>query len=373
MASIDIAVPCYNYGRFLADCIGTITSQSFRDLRVLIIDNGSGDNSLEVAKRLAAEDPRVDVLSFQKNIGPHGAYNAGVDWASADYFFLIDADDVMAPGAIERAIAVMEKNPSVVMTYGTELRLEFAAGTVFQPSREMTGTGWCVESGREFLERQITEARCSVGASTVIRRTSAQKAAGHYRREVPFANDWELWMRMAAFGDVACTDAVQAIRRLHGSAQSTVYDNNPCRDFLEREATFACYFSHEGKSLQGSDRLFGRARRNLAAQAYWSGISHLLRGYGPQGWELLKFAFSRRPSAYVLPPVGQLLRMHNPLERLRDVVVEAATGKPQGAWLRDRERLQTTLSAQAANERSDSHVAYHDPALARQATGHEKS
>jgi glycosyltransferase involved in cell wall biosynthesis len=353
MASIDIAVPCYNYGRFLADCVGTIVNQSFRNLRVLIIDNGSTDDSLEIAGRLAHDDPRIHILSFPQNIGPHGAYNAGVDWAAADYFFLIDADDVLAPGALERAIDFMEGHPSVAMCYGRELRLEFAAGTVLEPPDEMTGSEWSAVSGREFLERQVAQACCTVGASTVIRRTSAQKAAGHYRRDLPFANDWELWMRMAAFGDIASTDAVQAIRRLHGRAQSTIYDNNPLRDFVEREATFACFFSHEGKSLADADRLLAQARRNLAAQAYWSGVSHAVRGYPRQGWELLGYAFSRRPSTLLLPPVGQLLKMHNPLERLKDVVVEAVTGKPQGHWLRDREQQLSTLNAQTASSPTD--------------------
>jgi hypothetical protein len=348
MATIDIVVPCYNYGRFLPDCIGALLSQSFKNLRVLIIDNGSTDDSLKIARDLAATDPRVEVRAIPKNIGPQNCYNVGVDWASADYFFLIDADDVLAPGALDRAIQLLETNPHVAMTYGRELRVEFAAGEALRPDDDMLRGDWEIVTGRRFLENQIGDAMCTVGASGVIRRTSAQKAAGHYRPELPFADDWELWMRIALFGDVASTNAVQSIRRLHPAAQSTVYDRNPIGDFSEREATFACFFTREGATLPDAASLMRQVRHNLAAQAYWSGISNIVRGHPRQGWKLLMFALSRRPAIAVVPPVRQLLRMRSPLLRLRDVIVEAVTGKPQGFWLRDRARLLADLNRKPA-------------------------
>ncbi|NJM33711.1 MAG: glycosyltransferase family 2 protein [Rhodomicrobium sp.] len=87
MARVDIAVPCYNYGRFLRDCAESILSQSHKDLRVLIVDNASTDDSLAVARQIAAEDERVEIRAHAKNLGPHASYNSGLDWASGDYFF----------------------------------------------------------------------------------------------------------------------------------------------------------------------------------------------------------------------------------------------------------------------------------------------
>src|SRR5665648_162628 len=102
MTIVDVAVPCYNYSRFLRDAVESILTQSYKDLRILIIDNGSDDGSGAVAKQLAAEDDRVDVRILAQNIGQHSCYNDGVDWASGDYFFLLDADDLLTPGSLER-------------------------------------------------------------------------------------------------------------------------------------------------------------------------------------------------------------------------------------------------------------------------------
>jgi glycosyltransferase involved in cell wall biosynthesis len=69
MSTIDVAVPCYQYGRFIADCIGSITAQNVKGLRILVFDNGSADDSLRTAYELAARDP-------------HGATGPGEAFAS---------------------------------------------------------------------------------------------------------------------------------------------------------------------------------------------------------------------------------------------------------------------------------------------------
>jgi glycosyltransferase involved in cell wall biosynthesis len=121
MPTIDVAVPCYNYAHFLRDAVESVLTQSHRDLRVLIIDNGSTDASGEVARQLAVEDDRVEIRALAQNIGPHGCYNSGVDWASAAYFFLLDADDLLTPGSLERGVAVMEQNAGLAFCFSTEL------------------------------------------------------------------------------------------------------------------------------------------------------------------------------------------------------------------------------------------------------------
>lgn len=120
-AGIDVAIPCYQYGRFLRDGVTSVLSQGIRSVRVLIIDNASTDNSVEVAQQLAAEDRRVEVVAHRRNLGQHASFNEGIDWARADYFLILCADDLLAPGALARAISLMERQPKVHLTYGRAL------------------------------------------------------------------------------------------------------------------------------------------------------------------------------------------------------------------------------------------------------------
>jgi len=69
MATVDILVPCYQYGRYLPECIDSIVSQGGVELRALIIVNASTDGSAEVATRLASRDPRVSVIKHKQNEG----------------------------------------------------------------------------------------------------------------------------------------------------------------------------------------------------------------------------------------------------------------------------------------------------------------
>ena len=100
-------MPCYQYGRFLRECVDSILSQGIGDIRVLIIDNASTDNSLEVARQLAAEDGRIEILARPCNLGPHASWNEGIDWAKSDYLVILAADDLLADGAIARAVSVL--------------------------------------------------------------------------------------------------------------------------------------------------------------------------------------------------------------------------------------------------------------------------
>ena len=120
MPCIDVAVPCYQYGRYLRDCVTSITSQDVEGLRVLIIDNGSTDNSLEVAQELARRDERITIAHHPHNLGQKHAYNQAIDWASAPYFMILDADDVLAEGALSRAVAIMDSDPTIAFCHGIE-------------------------------------------------------------------------------------------------------------------------------------------------------------------------------------------------------------------------------------------------------------
>ncbi len=320
MASVDVAIPCYQYGQFLRDAVVSVLSQGMDQLRVLVIDNASTDNSLEVARQLALEDRRVEVVTHRTNLGATVSYNEGVEWASADYFLLLDADDLLAPGALRRAVALMEELPGVSFTHGTEAHL--LPNMQIDAEPQAPDPNWRVTTGRSFIERFCRTPVNYVGANTVVRRTSAQKQAGYYRPSLAYSDDMEMWLRLASVGDVAHTHAVQAVRRVHPLEHSEHYRSFQVRDFIERERTFESFFENEGRSLPDASQLLECARLGLGEHAYWSALSHLVRRRPAAASELVKFSMARRPGRWLLPPVGWLLRMDRPLGRTVDVLLD---------------------------------------------------
>jgi glycosyltransferase involved in cell wall biosynthesis len=335
MPGIDVVVPCYQYGGYLRECVASVLGQGVRNMRVLIIDNASTDESVDVARQLAAEDSRVEVIARAKNLGATASYNEGLDWVSADYFALLDADDLLAPGCLQRAIACMEANPTVSFTYGIEA-FRYPDGRLEIHPHHSESAEWVVTDGIDFIAEICRTPRNYVGAPTVVRRTSAQKRVGHYRPELPYTDDLEMWLRLASVGDVASISRMQGIRRIHQKQMSSDYRGAMVRDFTEREAAFESFFRQEGKTLPEAHELLAQARRSLGDHAYWSAMSHLFRGHARESGRLLKFSLARRPSAAILPPVGWLMRMDRPLERMGQIAREGVRRlglpvKPPGA------------------------------------------
>lgn len=320
MASVDVAVPCYQYGRYLRECVTSVLDQDMSDLRVLIVDNGSTDDSPEIARQLSSEDHRVQVLRFEHNRGPHAAYNAGIDWACADYFLILDADDVLAPGCLQRAVSVMERHQSVSFTHGIEATMRPGEAAPIFETREGEARV-LISTSTEFIADVCRTPVNTVGAQTVVRRTAAQKKVGHYRPELPYTDDFEMWLRLGSVGCVATIEAVQAVRRLHSQQESVRYQkDHQVRDFREREAAFESFFANEGRSIPRVDGLRRQVKVGLGEHAYWSAISHACRGYVRTAIELLRF--SRQHRATILPPVGWLLRMDRPTRRIAEIGAE---------------------------------------------------
>jgi glycosyltransferase involved in cell wall biosynthesis len=311
VASVDVIVPSYQYGRYLRQCVKSILTQEHTDLRVLIIDNASTDNSVEVACEFRAEDLRVEVVTREKNLGGAASYNEGIDRAVADYITYVCADDLMAPGFLSGAVSILERGKDIVFAYGREAF--FREGDEFPIFEQQTAKiGWQIVEGTNFIE---TICRRPHATPTVVR-TSVQKIAGYYRPELPFTDDVEMLLRLALRGRVAQTTAIGGVRRFHNSNISVRAWKDRMTAINAQEAAFETFFADEGRVLPNAQRLHAIAMRTTAARAYWWAVGDLLRGKWDTAFRLLKRAIRLSPRMAIIPPLGFLLRAEGPLGRI---------------------------------------------------------
>src|SRR5262245_37190836 len=143
MSSVSVVIPCYKYGNFLEECAESVLDdQPGVDVRVLIIDDASPDDSAEVAQKIAARDPRVEVVAHSTNRGNIATFNEGLmEWADGDYCMLLSADDRLTPGALRRATELLDANSSVGFVYGHALWCVEGAPV---PTARTTTRGWSV-------------------------------------------------------------------------------------------------------------------------------------------------------------------------------------------------------------------------------------
>lgn len=312
MPKIDVIVPCYRYGRYLRACVGSVLDQSLRDLRVLIIDDASPDDSAEIAAEMARADARVEVLRHAANRGHIATYNEGLEWAAAEYLLLLSADDLLAPGALARAAALMDAEPEVALTHGRCLAWDDATPL---PALADGPGSWTVEDGAAFIRRICASGINPVHTPSAILRTAVQKRAGGYRPHLPHSGDLEMWLRIALEGRVATTPAVQAVRRFHAANMSAGFYADARADYQQCKAAFDSFFAACEGRLPDAARLRAQADGALAARAFWTGVGQICRGERDNGRWLLRFATDLCPRLRVLPPLGRLLRRRDAARR----------------------------------------------------------
>jgi CDP-glycerol glycerophosphotransferase len=130
-----VVVPIYNVEDYLEPCLESIAGQTFGDLEVILVDDGSTDRSAEIAEEFAARDGRFRLVT-QPNAGLGAARNTGIDAASGEFLAFVDSDDVLAPNAYELLLTSLDRTGSDFATGNVrrltrfgDLRVPFLAKT----------------------------------------------------------------------------------------------------------------------------------------------------------------------------------------------------------------------------------------------------
>lgn len=229
----------------------------------IVIDDASPDGSGAVVREMAAADDRITAVVHERNRGHIATYNEGLEQATGDYVVLMSADDALAPGALARATALMEAEPTVGFTYGFPLTF------VDQPQDGRTEVrNWTVWRGLEWIELRCRKGLNCILCPEVVMRTSVQHAIGGYDPNLPHSGDLEMWMRAAAVSDVGRVNGpVQAHYRIHPqSMQRTTYSGHVV-DLEGRLAAFDKVLASPDSQVPGRERMMAIARRSLAVAA----------------------------------------------------------------------------------------------------------
>jgi glycosyltransferase involved in cell wall biosynthesis len=268
MSSVSVVIPCYKYGHFLEEAVASVLDdQEGVDVRVLIIDDASPDDSAEVARKIAARDPRVEVIVHAANKGNIATFNEGLlDWAEGDYCILMSADDQLTPGALRRARDLLDAHPNVGFVYGRALY--FMSGAPLPMARTKV-RGWSVWPGQRWVEHRFRQAENPITSPEIVVRTSLQKRVGGYDPGLPKAADMEMYMRLATNADVGFIRGVdQAFYRLHGKNMSSTV--SALADLRQRRLVFETVLDRYGERLPDAKRLSGIVHRKLGLEALWA-------------------------------------------------------------------------------------------------------
>ncbi len=202
--AVTVVMPVHDRERFVREAIDSVLTQTFDDLELIVVDDGSTDGTPAVVK--AVDDPRLRYV-VQPHRGVPAAMNTGLRAARGRYVARLDSDDVWLPDLLATQVAVLETRPEIDVVYARGQGMD-ADGT---PTTHVWGFAprWAGDSLRSQLHGDFT---CNI--TTVARRACLERAGG-FDESLTAHEDWDVWLRVARHGSFAFTDRVLAHFRWH--------------------------------------------------------------------------------------------------------------------------------------------------------------
>ena len=226
--AISIIMPCYNDGARLPDAIHSVEKQSFRDFEIIVVNDGSTDNSPDVLARFSDELPYLRVL-HQANQGASAARNRGLKEARGRYIAFLDADDTWSPDFLEKMHQALESHPQAALAYcgWQNLGIDGKRSPPFVPPDYEASNK--VEI---FLEG------CRWPIHGALTRKKAIEEIGGFDTALMASEDYDLWLRIATFHPIVLVPSVLAYYHHHEGEQLTKNQHQLAVDHLAVQEKF---------------------------------------------------------------------------------------------------------------------------------------
>ena len=202
-----MVIPCYNQAHFLSEAIQSVLSQTYTSFELIVVDDGSEDDTQEVASKYSAKDPRVRLIR-QHNRGLAGARNRGLSESRGEYVVFLDSDDRLQEEALEVGVRELEAHPGCAFVSG-HYRPISAGGDAYAVPRQARVEG-------DHYLALLRDNYISMPAVVMYRRWVFGEVGG-FDGSVDAAADWDLYLRVARRFPVYHHGRVVADYRWHGS------------------------------------------------------------------------------------------------------------------------------------------------------------
>ncbi len=246
---VSVCIPSYNHARYIGKAIESVLSQTFTDWEVVVVDNCSPDNTLEVVHGFT--DPRIRLYTNETNIGAVRNWNRCASLARGQYLAILQSDDQYLSAMLERTAQMLDDHPRVGLTHTGFHRID-SEGTYIDTKKRWDQDQ--VKEGRAVL-RELT-ADGYITPSTVVMRRDLFTEEGGFDERYQYNIDWSMWMRIALVSDIGYVAEPLVLQRTGHPSSLTVTG-------LTRRPHLSTV-----EELQ----LIGEIFRRLPASAEWSEI-----------------------------------------------------------------------------------------------------
>lgn len=214
-STVSVIIPTFNRAAFLREALDSVFAQTVQPCEVIVVDDGSKDNTESVVKEMQAAHPSLRYLP-QKNAGPAAARNTGMKAATGHWLAFLDSDDLWVSDKLERQLAYAAKHPNIGMIFGAMENIG--------PSGKLTDARadhWVAQTNpRTNVDDPFALVQAimdnPIGTPTVLLKRDAVRVNGFMDEKLRYAEDLDYWIRMILATPAAFLPGVVLRRRIHG-------------------------------------------------------------------------------------------------------------------------------------------------------------
>ncbi len=298
---ISVIIPVYNGEKTIRETIESVLNQTFSNLELIVINDGSQDSTLDIVSSI--KDPRLQVLSH-KNAGKSISRNRGIEEACGEFISFLDADDLWTLDKLEAQLKALQANPQAAVAYSWVDYID-ENGDFFRDGNHITMNGNAYE---KMLIQNILEN----GSNPLIRK-EALTEVGYFNESLKHAEEWDMWLRLAARYNFVTVPYPQILYRVSSTSSSTdvlsmekvclqfieqAFNNAPASvQHLKKKALSTLYHYLTFKSLESP---LSRKNGIFAIQFFGNAIKNDLSTIWQ--WQTMSKAFLKISSVLLLPP-----------------------------------------------------------------------
>lgn len=222
---VSICIPTYNGAKYLKECLDSVLAQTFTDFEVLLVDDKSSDETLDIAQEYAERDTRINIIRNEKNLGLVGNWNRCIELAQGEWIKFVFQDDLIAPECLEKMLAASKPDSSIICCLRNFI---FEAGTpentrhffknrvllekLFPESTQISASDYC-----QAVLKQIDDNFVGEPTVVMLRRNIFYKF-GTFNPHLIQICDLEFWTRVAIHTGMVYVPETLATFRVHSNA-----------------------------------------------------------------------------------------------------------------------------------------------------------
>ncbi len=203
---VSVITPCFNQGSYLPECLESLIGQSYQNWECIVMDDGSKDDSLQIAQQYASKDARIQWAS-QSNQGPSAARNHAIALTKGEFIMPLDADDYISPTFLENAVGILRNSPQIKLVY---------------PRCWMFGSKVGEMELRDYSYIDLMHGNI-ITITSLYRRSDFQKTSGYDEKMRVGWEDWEFYLSLLSPQDqVQKIDDFLYYRQKPGSREQSI-------------------------------------------------------------------------------------------------------------------------------------------------------